>query len=90
MWLIKSHILKNHNFDYPNPNYIPYDPQISDQDIESFNKVSSFLNLETTKIGTINSKINTINRTKLIELNYLSDVKIINTVIKTSVELRTW
>lgn len=89
MRLIKVKILESHDFNYPNKNFFPENPEITDQDIDSFNKISSFLNLgKEVTIGAINSKINRINIEKLIELNYLNDVEITSTVIKTSAWLR--
>ena len=79
---ILNKIKNKHDFKYPNPNHIPIEFDIQDNEIRSFNKISKlfnksdpFTNFDTTKEA-IKYKINVTNDKNLIELNFNTDIKI--------------
>lgn len=84
--IIKNKIRSEHNFDYENPNFIPVDLDITDLDVNSFIKINKLLNLNSNikNISDIKSIIDSENKIKLCELNFNSDIKILEIVYETS------
>jgi len=87
--IIKQHIIKLHDFLIPDEEFVTDIPQVSETDIESYNKVSKLFVNPPTTYKHVMEIIKSKNNSKLADFNYLKHIKIIDAVIKTSKRLRT-
>ncbi len=86
---IKKHILQLHDFTDLDDNFIPDVCEVTEQDVESYNKITRLIGGNLITHSQITNRLNGLNKTKLINFNYLKNVKIINTELETRKQLRT-